>query len=99
MGTARGLGFARVPSARFSFLLSAPVVAGAGVKQLGEAALGDEAVEWGPMLVGALVAAVAGLFVIRFLLRFLQSHTLRVFVWYRIAAGAVVLIAAWAGAF
>jgi undecaprenyl-diphosphatase len=91
IAAARGLGFDRDSAARFSFLLSAPVVLGAGGLKLAEAVSGDEAVEWGPLVAGAVVAGVLGVFVIRGLLAFLASHTLRAFVWYRIALGLAVL--------
>jgi undecaprenyl-diphosphatase len=99
IGMARVLGFERVSAARFSFLLSAPVVLGAGVLQLSEALAGAEDVSWGPMLVGAVTAAAVGGLVIRFLLAFLESRTLRPFVWYRIALGLAILLAAAFGAF
>lgn len=88
---ARGLGFDRPSAARFSFLLSAPAVLGAGVLQFSEALSSDETLSWGPLMLGAFVSAVAGALVIRWLLAFLQSGTLWPFVWYRIALGLVVL--------
>lgn len=93
----RALGFDRLSAARFSFLLSAPVILGAGILQIARAATGGEAAEWGPMLTGALVSAVVGALVIRALLSFLQRATLAVFVWYRIALGVAVLGAVAAG--
>ncbi|MEE8421837.1 MAG: undecaprenyl-diphosphate phosphatase [Dehalococcoidia bacterium] len=91
IAAARGLGFDRGSAARFSFLLSAPIVLGAGGLKLVDALSGDEPVEWGPLVAGAVVASVVGAFVIRALLAFLASHTLRPFVWYRIALGLAVL--------
>ncbi len=91
IAAARGLGFDRGSAARFSFLLSAPIVLGAGGLKLLDAFSGDEPVEWGPLVAGAVVASVVGAFVIRALLAFLASHTLRPFVWYRIALGLAVL--------
>ena len=88
---ARGLGFDRPSAARFSFLLSAPAVLGAGVLQFSEALGSEETLSWGPLMLGAFVSAVAGALVIRWLLAFLQSGTLWPFVWYRIALGLVVL--------
>lgn len=99
IAAARGLGFERPSAARFSFLLSAPVVTGAAALKLSEALRGDELVAWGPLVAGAVVAGVVGMFVIRSLLAFLESHTLRVFVWYRIALGLGVIGATAAGAF
>ena len=93
----RGLGLRREAAARFSFLLSAPVVVGAAVALLGEAILGGEEVAWGPLLLGALVAAAVGMAAIRWLLAFVRHHSLAVFVWYRLAAGVAVLAAVQAG--
>jgi undecaprenyl-diphosphatase len=89
---ARALGFDRTASARFSFLLSAPIVFGAGA-MLMLRGLGSDEIEWGPMLAGALVAGVVGALVIKGFLAFLQRATLAVFVWYRIALGSAVLVA------
>ena len=98
IGAARGLHLTRPAAARFSFLLSAPVVIGASTVLLGDAIRGNEDVQWGPMLLGALVAAVVGLGVVRGLLAFIRRRSLRVFVWYRLVVGVAVLIGVWAGA-
>jgi undecaprenyl-diphosphatase len=91
---ARALGFDRGTAARFSFLLSIPAILGAATLTLFEAATGEEAVAWGPMFVGALVSAVAGAAVIHWLLGYVQTHTMRVFVAYRVALGVLVLLVA-----
>ena len=93
ISAARFLGFDRVSAARFSFLLSAPVVAGAAILKLGQAVTGDEVVAWGPLAVGALTSGICGVLVIRGLLGYMQRRTLAVFVWYRIALGLAVLAA------
>jgi undecaprenyl-diphosphatase len=46
------------------------------------------------MIVGAIVSGLAGAAVIHWLLRFLQVHGMRAFVWYRIGLGAIVLVIA-----
>lgn len=94
---ARLVGFERPSAARFSFLLSAPVILGAGVFKVADAISGGEQVMWGPLFVGALTSALVGALVIRGLLRYLVTRTLRVFVWYRIALGLAVLGAVAAG--
>jgi undecaprenyl-diphosphatase len=97
-------GLARPAAARFSFLLSLPVVLGAGLKELydeykafrhptpGEPpslfASGDEVMA---LVVGTVVAAVVGYFAIRFLLYFLQRYSMAVFVAYRLLLGAAIL--------
>lgn len=98
IAAARALGFDRLSAVRYSFLLSAPAVLGAGALAVVNALRGDEVVEWGPLLAGAAVSGICGLVALRALLRFFERHTLRVFVWYRIALGLAVLLALAAGA-
>lgn len=93
MATMRAMGLDRPSAARFSFLLSAPIIGGAGVLQITEAITGDEVVAWGPLLVGALTAAFVGALVIKVFMGFIARATLAVFVWYRIALGLAVIAA------
>ena len=93
IAAARWLGFQRPAAARFAFMLSAPAVAGAATLTIGGALVHHEAVAWGPMAVGAITAAGAGLVVIRVLLRYVQSRSLDVFIWYRVALACAVLAA------
>ena len=93
------LGLERESAARFSFLLSAPIIAGAGAKSLYDFAkgLGGSAAmssEWGLIALGFVVAAASGFFCIKFLLDFLQRHTARSFVYYRWALALLVVVAA-----
>lgn len=88
-------GLERRQAALFAFLLSAPVVAGAGLKQaydvLDEARAGVlDAGDLGFFAVGFALAALSGAVAIVFLLRFLQRNPLYVFVWYRVALGLAV---------
>jgi undecaprenyl-diphosphatase len=92
-------GFKREEAARFSFLLSVPIILGTGLKQLldlvrhpalRQAANGAGAVE---LLVGAVAACLVGLWVIRYLLKYLQRGTLYPFAFYCWAVGLVTLIA------
>ncbi|HTY62095.1 MAG TPA: undecaprenyl-diphosphate phosphatase [Acidobacteriota bacterium] len=89
----------RTDAARFSFLLSTPVIAGAGLLHmyhLAKAVLhpvpGMEAVHWNAMGVGFVFSAVSGFFCIRFFLRYLQTKSFVPFVVYRILLAGVVLI-------
>jgi undecaprenyl-diphosphatase len=91
------LGLTRTDAARFSFLLSIPAVAGAGIleatKAFGE--LGNDAV---PALgVGLAVAGVTGYATISWLLRWLGTHQLVGFAVYRVAAGIALVAAIAAG--
>ncbi|MGC9971573.1 MAG: undecaprenyl-diphosphate phosphatase [Bryobacteraceae bacterium] len=86
----------RQTAARFSFLLSAPALAGAALKAFLDlrkpsGLSPDMQFPVIPVLVGVLVSAVTGWFVIAFFLRFLRTHTLRFFVYYRIVFGIIVI--------
>lgn len=87
------LGLTREAAARFSFLLGAPIIAGAGAKTLFDAVKeGTLQSEFGIFLAGFLAAAITGYLCIRFLLRYLQSHSLIVFVWYRLLVAFLIIL-------
>ena len=95
-GLARGLN--REAAARFSFLLLAPITAGA-VLLKAHAVLKAGGLPPGmktPFLIGISVSAVLGFAVIAMFLRFLRTHTLNLFVIYRIVLGIVVIALAMA---
>ena len=86
----------RETSARFSFLLSTPLIAGAALKK------GMEIRHEGlppnmrlPFLCGIAVSALVGYLVIAVLIRYLERRTFKVFVVYRIALGVIVLLLGW----
>jgi undecaprenyl-diphosphatase len=92
-------GYTREAAARFSFLLSTPTIAAAAAK-----AAWDLHKQGGiapdmkiPFLVGVLVSGLSGTIVVAFLMQFLRQHTMRVFVWYRIALGILVIALAVSG--
>lgn len=94
--TGLALGLKRDAAARFSFFLSAPIVAGAGLKSLFEVivSLKSGALAPGELVlfpVGILAATVSGFLCIRFLLKYLQQHSMDLFVFYRF--GLAILIA------
>lgn len=89
-------GFDRVAAARFSFLLSVPAVVLSGLFELGD--VGADGASVAPTVIATIVAFASGYAAIAWLLRFLASHSLRVFVAYRIPLGAVVLGLAATGA-
>ena len=87
------LGLRREEAARFSFLMSVPIIAGAGGLKLGEVLAGGMgAHEWLLFVAGFVTSAFVGYFTIRFLLNYLTHHSLRVFAYYRFAVAAVVAV-------
>jgi undecaprenyl-diphosphatase len=84
-------GFTRYDAARFSFLLSLPVVLGAGLKKLLDVyEIGFTGNEMLIFIVGIVSSAVFGIFAIRILLRYTQKHSLNVFGYYRIVLALIV---------
>jgi undecaprenyl-diphosphatase len=94
ISAARLLGLDRDSAARFSFLLLVPITLGAVLyKGVTEVVLSDlPPGSGGPFVVGTLAAAVSGLAAISALLGYVRRHDYSVFVVYRLAAAAAVLL-------
>jgi undecaprenyl-diphosphatase len=93
------IGLERETAARFSFLLSAPIIAGAGLKSLWEIYQGIQAgaIASADLIlfpVGFIAAAISGYLCVKFLLRFLQKNSTNIFVYYRWALAALVIVVA-----
>ncbi len=91
------LGLSRKAATDFSFFLAMPTLIGAGAyslyKERALLSLGDV-----PMFaVGLLFSFISAWLCIRWLLRYISSHSFVLFAWYRIAFGLVVLATAWSG--
>ena len=90
-------GFDRESAARYSFLLSVPAVVLSGLFELRH--IGEKGgAPVGATVIATLLSFVVGYAAIAWLLRYLASHTLGVFVVYRIALGVIVLALVAAGA-
>lgn len=87
----RMLGFDRLDAARFSFLLSVPVILLASVYELGSLLLSDEVVAWGRLAVAVVVSAVVAYISIDFFMRFVSRIGLLPFAVYRLILAAVIL--------
>ena len=88
-------GLTREASARFSFLLSAPLIAGAAAHDLPKLIklhdAGQIDLPLSTLLVSVAVSAIVGFLVIAFFLQYLRTRTLKIFVYYRIVFGIVIL--------
>ncbi len=83
----------RKTAARFAFLVSIPVVAGAGLLKLKDLLQArPTSGELTDVIIGIVAATVVGYMVIHFFLRFVQKHSLSVFAWYRVIAAALLAI-------
>lgn len=85
-------GLKREESARFSFLLSIPIILGSGFKKLFDIwKSGSIENDYLNLLCGSLSAFIVGIIVIKFLMNFLKKHSLNVFIIYRIVLAILVL--------
>ncbi len=87
-------GLDREAAARFAFLMATPITAGAIIFEARRLLTGEAgvAVSVEPLLVGMLAALVSGLAAIHFMLRYLRTRSLDIFVWYRFGLAVVVLV-------
>lgn len=91
-------GETRETAARFSFLLSIPAITASGLLELKEAVEKLPPDSAAPLAVATVVAGLVGYASIWFLLRFLRTHSTGVFIAYRLAVGAALLLLLWRGA-
>ena len=87
----RLLGFERQDAARFSFLLSAPVILLATVYKGAELILGDTVVAWGQLALGVVVSAIVAYLSIEFFMRFVSRIGLLPFAIYRLALAGIIV--------
>lgn len=87
------LGMNREQAARFSFILSLPIIVGSGGKKMLEllqTGTANTAETLLPLLAGGLVAFITGFAAIAFLMRYLRTHSMIPFVWYRVAVALLI---------
>lgn len=89
---ALAMGVARPKAAEFSFLLGIPTLLAAGAKTVYDARHDGEQVNWTLIALGSTVAAITAFATVKWLLRYVQTHTFNVFGYYRILLGALILL-------
>ena len=89
------VGVDRVSAAAFSFYLSIPILLLAGVYQILKGGESIDTVDggWLAIITGAIAAFVTGLFVIKWLLAYVSKHDFKIFAYYRIILGFIILLA------
>jgi undecaprenyl-diphosphatase len=90
----RMVGMDRESAARFAFLMATPITAGAGLFEARKLLAGESGLQFAtlPLVVGMVASLLSGLVAIHFMLSFLRRQSLDIFVWYRFALAAIVLI-------
>ena len=86
------IGVSRAVAAEFTFFLAIPVMFGASLLKLVKFGLAFSVLEFFILVIGMVVAFFVSIFVIRFLMSYIKKHDFKVFGWYRIVLGAIVLI-------
>lgn len=92
----RLLGYKREQATEYAFLLAVPAVFASGLYKLTDIG-GKNAPEWGPTILGTVVAFVVGYVVIAWLMRFITTHSYLPFVIYRVALGVLLFVLVGAG--
>lgn len=86
------IGVSRTAAAEFTFYLAIPVMFGASLLKLVKFGLAFSGMELGILLTGMIVSFVVSVIVIRFLMGYIKKHDFKIFGWYRIILGAIVLL-------
>ena len=91
---ALALGLSRPAATEFSFLLGVPTLLAAGGYETLKAMKNAQnvPVDWLALGLGTLASAVTAFLAVRWLLRFIQTHTFVVFGWYRVVVGGMILL-------
>ena len=85
------IGLSRPNAAEFTFYLAIPTMLGASLLKLVKFGLGFTSIELIILLVGMLVSFLVSVFVIKFLMNYIKKHDFKVFGYYRIILGIIVL--------
>ena len=91
------IGVSRKAASEFTFILAIPVMLGASLLELLDFGLALSGTEWMILLIGMVSAFIVSVFVIKFLLSYIRKHDFKVFGWYRIVLGIIVLICGFVG--
>ncbi len=86
------VGQTRANAAKFAFMLSGPIIAGAGLKKLSEVVNSDASVNISVTVVGIISSFIFGYLTIKYFLKYLSSKTLNPFIFYRITLGVLLIL-------
>ena len=86
------LGVSRVAAAEFTFFLAVPVMFGLSALKLIKFGLSFTSAELAILIIGCVVAYLVSILVIKFLMGYIKKHDFKIFGWYRIVLGVIVLL-------
>ena len=86
------IGISRTVAAEYTFYLAIPVMFGASLLKILKFGLSFTGMELAVLIVGMLVSFLLSIFLIKFLMNYIKKHDFKVFGWYRIVLGIIVII-------
>lgn len=86
------IGVSRTVAAEYTFYLAIPVMFGASLLKILKFGLSFTGMELAVLLVGMIVAFLVSVFIIKFLMNYIKKHDFKIFGWYRIILGIIVLV-------
>jgi undecaprenyl-diphosphatase len=89
----RALKLSRSLITEFSFLLAIPTMLSASAYDIYKSGISFTSSEWGTILIGFIVSFVVAIIVVKWLIEYVKNHTFKIFGWYRIALGVLLIIA------
>lgn len=91
------IGVSRTVAAEYTFYLAIPVMLGASLLKLVKFGLDFTSMEFAILIIGMVVAFAVSMFVIKFLMDYIKKHDFKIFGWYRIVLGVLVIICGFLG--
>lgn len=85
------IGVSRVAAAEFTFFLAVPVMFGLSALKMIKFGLSFTSAEFAVLIIGCVVAYLVSIVVIKFLMSYIKKHDFKIFGWYRIVLGVIVL--------
>ena len=86
------IGISRTVAAEYTFYLAIPVMFGASLLKILKFGLSFTSMELAVLVTGMILAFIVSMFIIKFLMNYIKKHDFKVFGWYRIALGIIVLV-------
>lgn len=86
------IGVSRTVAAEFTFFLAIPVMFGASLLKMLKFGFAFTGMELALLLIGTVVSFLVSVFIVRFLMNFIKKHNFKIFGWYRILLGVIVLL-------
>ena len=89
----RAIGLGKSLITEFSFLLAVPTMLAATVYDIYKSGISFSSSEWGTVFIGFIVAFIVAFLVIKWFLEYIRKHSFKIFGWYRIVLGFVLILA------